>query len=217
MVVHITEDNWALTRAALRRTSEAFANLVTSLPAARAMATKDWTAADTVAHVTTLARMCAALVDPNGTEAFDGGAVLLRDTVVDTVDAFNEVLLGRFPERRAEALTASLRADVDKILNITDGRDPAEALAWLGGSKVPLAGVLAHLLNEFQIHGRDVASPARRPWHVQPEEAALFFELFLVGVSEYGYGGCLRGTGPRRRAGSRWSFVRATPHRWRWS
>lgn len=61
-------------------------------------------------------------------------------------------------------------------------------MSWLGDAWVPLAGVLAHLLNEPLIHGWDIARATRSPWTISPRDAALFFELFVLGVLRHDYG-----------------------------
>ncbi|NDU77318.1 hypothetical protein GWI34_32560 [Actinomadura sp. DSM 109109] len=196
MVVRLTEENWTATRTFLRETGDRFAELLTS-PGAATMATATWTVADTAAHVATLARMYHQMVDPAGCdEPLTGNEDLVERTIVDTVDALNEELLDQFPERDPRVLADVLVRDIDRILAATLRADPAAALPWLGGSRVPVGGLLAHLLNELQIHGRDMARPMRRPWDVPPREAAPFFEMFLVGVTEYGYGRLLDDHGP---------------------
>lgn len=196
MITNITRANWSRTREHLSARAELFAELAGSADAG-GRATAHWSAADTAAHVATLTRVCAALVDPER----DPGPLgdigdHIRRTRVDTVDALNDTLMERFAEREPRVLGRAVRDDVAHILRATARTDPAGAVPWLGGSEVPLAGVLAHLLNELQIHGRDIARPARLPWRVPAGEAAPFFEHFLVGVTEYGYGRLLDGHGP---------------------
>lgn len=197
MIVPITHDRWMSTRKVLDETGDRFTALLGGAVRAPVNATRDWSVTKTVAHVATLARVYTSIVD--GKEhpyPFPGAESLVNETIVDTVDRFNEVLLSELPERDPEKLRRMLRSDLDTILRITDGADPTAAIPWLGGSKVPLAGVLAHLANELQIHGRDIAQAAGSPWLVSPEEASLFFELFLLGVTHYGYGRLLDGHGP---------------------
>jgi hypothetical protein len=201
MVVPLTRAKWERVRGALAETGERFAGLLEAAAGARGNATVHWSVAETGAHVLTLARACVHLVSPATPPPFPEAAAagLLERTTVDTVDRFNEVLLGAFTERDPRVIARLLRPEIDRILRSCEGRDPAEAVAWLGGSKVPLAGVLAHMLNELQIHGRDIALAAGRPWTVAPRDAGLFFDLFLVGVTHYGYGRLLDGHGPAPR------------------
>jgi uncharacterized protein (TIGR03083 family) len=195
MIVAITDGKWQETRTSLARTSDRFANLVSTTADPSARATRHWSVADTAAHVATVIRASASLFGASPPLIHDL-VDLMRKTTVDTVADFNEIVMGQFPERNPDALAGEIRSDVKLILEATAGDDPARAVPWLGGSEVPLAGILAHLLNELQIHGRDVARAEGRRWPVAGQEAALFFELFLIGVTHYGYGRLLDGHGP---------------------
>lgn len=50
-----------------------------------------------------------------------------------------------------------LRGHINRMLDASAGRDPAATFAWLGGARLPLAGMLAHMVNELLIHGSDIA------------------------------------------------------------
>ncbi|MFG3442781.1 maleylpyruvate isomerase N-terminal domain-containing protein [Nonomuraea sp. NPDC047897] len=211
MIVAITDGNWRLTRAALASTGERFADLVSAADPSAA-ATRHWSVADTVAHVATLTQACAAMSGAATPPVRDLGD-LMRRTTIDTVADLNEVVLGQFTERNPDTLAARIRSDIGLILDATGGADPAGAVPWLGDSRVPLAGILAHLLNELQIHGRDIARTVRARWPVPPREAGMFFELFLIGVTHYGYGRLLDGHGPwpRRRVAVEFASPYTTP------
>jgi hypothetical protein len=199
MIARVTDAKWAETRDALARTGERFAELVAAMPDAGVRATVHWSAAETAAHVATLVRAAGHLYAAEGEPApFDRFEELMRNTVIDTVADFNRTVLAQFSERDPGALAEILRTDLDRLLRLTSGLDPAKPMSWLADSHVPVAGLLAHLLNEFQIHGRDIARAIRSPWRVPSAEAALFFDLFLIGVTSYGYGRLLEGHGPAR-------------------
>jgi hypothetical protein len=187
----ITDDKWAATRQALEETSGRFAGVLDTVADSPPRLTGDWSVAQTGAHVATLAQAYRAMILGSGTDE------LVRTTIVDTVDRLNDALLTRFAERDLRVLSRLLPELVDEILQSAD--DPARAIPWLGESKVPLAGVLAHLLNEFQLHGRDIARAAKLEWRVSARDAAHFFDLFVVGVTDYGYGHLLDGHGPAPR------------------
>ena len=195
-VVPITAEKWAATRLALKETSGRFAELLGTVAGSRAKATADWSIAETAAHMVTIAQLDGSLAGSGSYSELDE---IVRATILDTVDVFNNVLLSRFAERDLRVLSRLLPVLIDQILEFSADADPAKAIPWLGDSEVPLAGVLAHLLNEFQIHGRDIARAARVDWHVTPHDAAHFFDLFLVGVTDYGYGHLLDGHGPAPR------------------
>ncbi|GAB3971193.1 maleylpyruvate isomerase N-terminal domain-containing protein [Plantactinospora veratri] len=199
----ISDGQWAETRDALRRAGDRFADLLAAVPDPAARATRSWSAAQTAAHMVSLAWACETIVEPgsdSGRDARLDGQ--LRDTQVDTVRDLNDLLLRQYiVERDLAPLAARLREHVRSILRATDGRDPTEAVDWLGGSRLPLGGLLAHLTNELLIHGWDIARAGSLRWEIPPRDAGLFIELFLVGVTSYGYGALLDSTAPppRRR------------------
>src|SRR4051812_19940232 len=171
-----------LARRSLWETGERFADLIASAPAGT-LVTRRWTVADTAAHVAALTAIDAALVRnedlPLPTVA---ARAEWRTATVDTVAALNDAVLAGLPRRDAATLSEQIRADVDDMLDRCCSMDPDAPLPWLGGSTVPVAGLVAHMTNELQIHGRDVARALGAPWPVPPAEAALFFELFLLGI-----------------------------------
>lgn len=197
----VNVQKWAAVRSALQRTGDRFAELVVRQDPA-AMATADWLVADTAAHVTGIAWMYTALVEESGNASvpfpFPSLEVQVPEVTVDTVSGFNEVALEQFTERDPQVLAEQLRSSISRTLEAGRDQDPGTAIPWLGGSRVPLAGVLAHLINELQIHGRDIARATGAEWRVPPQDAALFFELFLLGVTRYGYGKLLEPEGPQR-------------------
>jgi hypothetical protein len=69
------------------------------------------------------------------------------------------------------------------MLTASQSRDPVETFAWLGGARLPLAGMLAHMVNELLIHGNDIARAVKVPWAMPAQDAALFFDLFYVGLA----------------------------------
>ncbi len=163
------------------------------------MVTADWTVADTVAHVVLIAKMYSSMVRPDAAPLLDARAQgQVQKTTVDTVSVLNTLVLKDFPERDLGVLTAELLAAIDEVLRVTEDADPATPLDWLGDSKVPLAGVLAHLVNELQIHGWDIAKAVKLPWTIPPGDAALFFDLFLVGVLTHDIGHLLDTDEPPR-------------------
>jgi uncharacterized protein (TIGR03083 family) len=190
MVVATTAEQWNAAREALRDSGERFAELACSC-APVAMATKSWTVADTVAHVTAIALWDTALTQPEDVpRPYPWNAIddQIRITNVDTVNVLNDRTMERFAERDPKVLAEQLRNHIDDMLYHSADLDPDEPVRWLGGSQVPLAGLFAHLTNELQIHGRDIALATRSSWVIPPEYAAQFIDLFVVGVTRHGVG-----------------------------
>jgi uncharacterized protein (TIGR03083 family) len=195
-----TPEQWQAVRNALKDAGEQFANLVVTAPAERP-ATKDWSVAETVAHVMTAASL--ALFVAGGRPSGHPLAALrerIRSGNVDTVALFNEQALRLFPDRDPRAQAGRLLDHIDELLATTEDVDPETTVRWFGDASVPMAGVLAHLLNEVSVHAWDIARAADRGWTVPPEHAAMFLELFLFGVTRHGYGSLLdHGVAPPSR------------------
>jgi uncharacterized protein (TIGR03083 family) len=186
-------------RTAVQEAGDRFGRLVLNADPA-AMATADWTVADTAAHVAAIAWQYTSLVVSYDTERpIDGVRDLLLDTTVDNIHTgLNEAMRRNFTQRDPVALVATLQASISKVLELTEDADPASTVVWLGGARLPRAGLLAHLTNELLLHGRDIARATGTPWPVPPEPAALFFELFIVEIIRNGVGVLLDTAGPQR-------------------
>jgi uncharacterized protein (TIGR03083 family) len=190
---------WPVVRDALPAVAARFANLITGV-APDALATADWTVADTAAHVAAIATMYTAILAP------DGGPVPVRPLAgriptitVDTVAELNDMALRHFTERDTTTLGENLRSAVDTVLRLTEHTDPERTVPWLGDSRVPVGGVLAHLVNELLVHGWDIAKATGTPWPIPAREAAPFFDLFIVGVIRNDVGRLLDDSPPGER------------------
>ncbi|MEH1013550.1 maleylpyruvate isomerase family mycothiol-dependent enzyme [Micromonospora sp. CPCC 206060] len=188
MAATITPAQWSAVRTALKDTGDRFGELVLSVPA-DAMATRHWTVAEVAAHVGSVGWLYAHRLRPElaplPVPALDDR---LLSTTVDTIADVNELVLRHLTDRDPAALVARLSDDIGQVLDASAERDPAEPWPWLGDARLPLAGVLAHLLNELLLHGWDIGRARRVPWVIPPEHSALFFELFIVGMVRRGYG-----------------------------
>ena len=117
---------------------------------------------------------------------------------MDTVAGLNGTVLRHFTDRDPGTLGHRLRSDIDLILRLSADRDPDDPVAWLGGARVPVVGLLAHLTNELLIHGWDIARAGRVPWVIPPRDAGSFLEMFVVGLMRNGYGHLLDNDEPPR-------------------
>jgi uncharacterized protein (TIGR03083 family) len=196
----ITPEKWLEVRAALTDACTRFETLIAGI-SPRAMATAEWTVTDTAAHVTGIAWLYTAMVVSDDTPLpIPGMREPILATTVDNIHGgANTQLLRRYAEREPDAIAARLRSSVDEILRLTADADPSRTVTWLGGSSLPLAGVLAHLLNEMLVHGGDIARGIGAPWQIPHEYAALFLELFLIEIMRNGLGILLDDDRPVRR------------------
>ncbi|XVV06086.1 maleylpyruvate isomerase family mycothiol-dependent enzyme [Actinosynnema sp. CA-248983] len=195
----VVVDQVAVVREVLPGCARRFAELVAGSPP-DAKATADWTVADTAAHVASIATMYTSILAPEGGPVpVKPLAEAVRKVTVDTVADLNTMALRHFTNRDPEALAAGLRSDVDTILELTEGTDHDRTVPWLGDSRVPVGGVLAHLVNELLVHGWDIARGVRASWPMPAREAAPFFDLFVVGMIRNDTGALLQGPPPSER------------------
>jgi uncharacterized protein (TIGR03083 family) len=195
----ITPAKWLAVRAALTDVCDRFVALVAAADP-QAMATAEWTVMDTAAHVTAIAWLYTAKVVSDDTPLPIPSLreVILTTTVDNIHGGVNAQILRDYPEREPDAVLTRLRSATDELLRLTAGDDPARTASWLGGSRLPLAGYMAHLTNELLVHGRDIARSVNAPWRIPEEYAALFFELFLVEIIRNGVGTLLDDDRPAR-------------------
>lgn len=203
MVATIAVGNWNAVRTALRDSAERFAGLIESCDP-DAMATKDWSVADTAAHVTSIAWLDTALVQPEETRRPGPWSQVedrIRTTTVDKVNLLNDAVMERFTERDPHVLARQLRAHTDEMLRVSAALPADSPVPWLGGWRLSLAGKFAHLANELQIHGRDIADAVGTRWVTPPAYAAQFLEFFVFDAARNGSGQMLYrgGLAPGRR------------------
>jgi uncharacterized protein (TIGR03083 family) len=195
MAASVTEQQWDAVRESVRRTTDRFCALVSSVPDAGALASVKWSVADIAAHVTSLAWLDTMLMRVAPVPyPLPGVIEAVEATTVDEVHGLNDRVMSCFPEHDAGRILVILRYHVDLMLTASESRDPGETFGWLGGARLPLAGMLAHMVNELLIHGNDIARAVKVPWAMPAEDAALFFDLFYVGMASGHMGRVLDGS-----------------------
>jgi hypothetical protein len=176
--------SWTLVRSSIEEVAARFSFLLRSIDDASARAVGRWSIAETAAHTLIACE-------------FDGFAVGGRPPLVEFLDladaitsagvgdvaSLNEQALARETERDLAVLADRIESEVAGLLAATADVDGEEGVAWLGGAPVTRTGVLAHLLFELLIHGRDIARSQRRPWAFPVTQAGLICNRFL---NEYG-------------------------------
>lgn len=204
MAAPVTDTQWDAVREAVRTTAGRFCELVSSVPDPGARATADWSVADMTAHVTTVSFLNTALLEASAF-AFDmpGLTEAIAATTVESVHGLNDQVMSYFTERDTGQLLELLREQVSLMLTASQSRDPAETVSWLGGARLSLAAMFSHMVNELLIHGNDIAQSLKMPWTMPAQDAALFFDLFCVGLMSGDPGRLLDGSRrpvPRRIA-----------------
>ncbi|MCX5065353.1 maleylpyruvate isomerase N-terminal domain-containing protein [Micromonospora lupini] len=178
---------WSVANTALRAAADRFADMVATAPSPTVKVTADWTLADTVAHVVSIAVLYVSRLE--GTEVpirVPGLEDMLAVTNVDTVTDVNNHVLAHFAERDPRVLLSQLDTAVAHLLATTV--HPRTAVSWLGNARVTVGGLFAHLTNELLVHGWDIARTLRRPWPMPDEHAALYWDLFMFDMLRDSYG-----------------------------
>ncbi|MFI6235139.1 maleylpyruvate isomerase family mycothiol-dependent enzyme [Micromonospora sp. NPDC050784] len=180
-------DRWSVANTALRTATDRFTDLVAAAPSPDVMATADWTVADTLAHVVSIAVLYVSRLEGTAVPIrVPGLEDLLATTNVDTVADVNAQVLAHFTERDPEVLLTQLNTLVGRLL--TTSADPRSTVSWLGNARVTVGGLFAHLTNELLVHGWDIARALRRAWPMPDEHAALYWELFMFDMLRDTYG-----------------------------
>lgn len=193
----VTQERWQAIRKSLEKVSADFARLSRAVDPA-SMATDHWTCAETVAHVTAIGALYTSLLRKDPELAFPEVTETMLATTVEDVSVFNAVTLRAYRERRMPKVLDRFEQEIREILLLSEDVDYHAVVPWLGDSRVPISGLLAHLVNEMHVHGWDMARKNRVPWTIEPFDAAHFPEAFLTGVISSGYGRLTEG-GDRAR------------------
>lgn len=201
MTAAVTEEQWDAVRESVHTTAGRFCELVSSISDPGTRVTVKWSVADMTAHVTSIALLNTMLLQAAAVPfAMPGLTEAIAATTVEGVHGLNDQVLNYFTERDAGRLVGMLRNHVGLMLTASRSHDPAETFSWLGGARLPLAGMFAHMVNELLIHGNDIARAVKVPWAMPPEDAALVFDLFYVGLVSGNTGRLLDGSKrPRKR------------------
>ncbi|MDQ2583678.1 hypothetical protein CKY47_06695 [Saccharothrix yanglingensis] len=176
----LTDQRWQELRGALADASARFGRLITEHREPERRAVGTWTVAEAAAHTAIVSHLDAGMLtgssgDPELDRRIPG------TTLGDLAD-LNALALRRFPLDSAGAIADHLREGVALLLERSADLDPRAPATWLGGSRLTVGFLLAHLLNEVLLHGVDVAGPESDAWHVPSAEAALAFDHFFVGL-----------------------------------
>ncbi|MDQ4134514.1 MAG: hypothetical protein M3179_15230 [Actinomycetota bacterium] len=87
------------------------------------------------------------------------------------------------PERDLTVLADRIAARAAEFLQESEAHMALDPRPWLvEGTRVPLAVLTGHLLNETLVHGYDIAKAAARPWRIDPAHAAMVVDGFLIPV-----------------------------------
>jgi uncharacterized protein (TIGR03083 family) len=167
---------------ALASASERFSALLDDVDDPSRTAVGAWTIAETAAHVAFVMEHIPAYLA--GTEELPGHAQEFEH-LADAHTVFNEDALRSASERDLSTLARKAHAGAQRLIDTADNLDREKRYPWFGGVAIPLSSYLAVAINEFLVHGFDIARAARRRWPVDRPTAALVVEGLLPMVPHY--------------------------------
>ena len=81
--------------------------------------------------------------------------------------------LREHPERDPHVLADGVETSLNEILEAAETSSPGDLVTWHGGIRIPLAVLLALILDEAIVHGWDLAQAEQKEWNIAPVDAAL--------------------------------------------
>jgi hypothetical protein len=154
-------------RAALREVVPELVRLVRSIPDPNAAAVGTWRVGDVAAHVS---HVCGA-----DTDALAGRTLPAVTVSTASVAELTAAMLADDSERDPAVLADRIGALADAFDEIA-AHCEADTVTWLGGARLAPSAVACHLLEEFLVHGHDIARASGRPWPIQRRHARLAIE-----------------------------------------
>lgn len=162
---------WQELRGEIVATAARVGGLLRAAPAGDLpLARVDWTAAETVAHLVSLARRYR-------------GMVRRSRRLPDSLAEDNRLALAEVRERDLEALADLLAAEITELLDVLgpDGDRPA----WYFACPHTSAGLGAIMLTELLMHGLDLARATGRPWPISGAVAAACVHGLVPAVVQF--------------------------------
>jgi uncharacterized protein (TIGR03083 family) len=156
-----------------------FAQLMAEVPDGLALPSSTWTARDLAGHLLTVARRYTR----PGVRTSQGLADSPRS--VDDLNASELAELDGTPKGDLLAALAEQLEAVRAAHPASDDCDLHDQFPFHGGVIVDRAAALSNLLGEFLVHGRDLATAARRPWPIEPLDARLILNGVMQIVPAY--------------------------------
>ncbi|HEX3828760.1 MAG TPA: hypothetical protein VHV82_15965 [Sporichthyaceae bacterium] len=84
------------------------------------------------------------------------------------------------PSRDPKDLADRIEARAAQYAAATEGRSAEAEFAWMGGTRLPLRTLHAHVISEMSVHSWDVAHAEGRSFVVPPDAALAALEDFVV-------------------------------------
>ena len=165
----LPEVDMARARSAVAAAGARVASLVRSIEHSTAPALGDWDLTDVAVHLSHVLDAVTALAR--------GGGPLLGE--IGELTGLSQMLVRGENERDLRAIADRIEASVANFLEVT-AAEGSGTREWLTpGTRMPMSGLVCHVLNELTVHGRDMALADGKPWPIERSPAALVVCGFL--------------------------------------
>lgn len=190
MTTEVAKVDWGRTTDALRREVRRVTDLLRSVRDPDVPAVGQWTLAEVAMHLSQvwlvvpgLARRDLSRIHEVMPDLPGAGEGLIRD--IAELDTVTDLGVRSDGERDPGALADRIEARAAEFFGECVGRRADEPVPWMvDGSRVRLANLTGHLLNETVMHGYDIARADRRSWYIEPAHAVMVLSEFIVPVIE---------------------------------
>ena len=181
----VTASPRGLAVTALRQTVPRLSQLLRSVTDPGRRAVGHWSIGETAAHLTAVTVLDSSWArggrpEPGPwRELFDRAST----TTLDQVSEINALTMVCEPERDPRVLAARIEREADRLVEALAAgasAEPGDEVSWLAGIGTSPTGVVAHLLSEMLVHGRDIARAEGRSFPSLAAPARLFFETFFL-------------------------------------
>jgi hypothetical protein len=112
--------------------------------------------------------------------ATTGGEPLPKVDGFEDLTRFTLDYVAAEPSRDIPAIADRIEAAAAELVNRTAGRGPDDEVDWLGGARLPIRAVHAHVVSELLVHADDVARAENRTWTIRGEDALVAIDDFVV-------------------------------------
>jgi uncharacterized protein (TIGR03083 family) len=159
----------------LRDASNRFVGQLRSTASSQEPAIGDWTTGEVAAHVSHVTEIDCAIARGEGSPVEDH--LMLGDSWAR--------MLADDPERNPMELADRIEASGEVLADMLSADDLERVVEWHGGVPISVGALGAVLVNEYEVHGLDIARAIGRPWTYPRPHALLAIDGLLVLAPHY--------------------------------
>ncbi|HEX6403048.1 MAG TPA: maleylpyruvate isomerase N-terminal domain-containing protein [Pseudonocardiaceae bacterium] len=189
MVIQATVTDWQHSQDALREEVERVTALLRSVRDPAAPAVGQWNISELAMHLSQAWLAVPGLARGDLSRFYEvipsiadvAGDSLMRD--IRELEDLTVLGVRSDPERDLAVLADRIDQRADEYFAECAGYSPTDLRPWfVEGTRVPVATLTGHLLNETLMHGYDIARADGRKWRIKPPHAAMVIRHLFIPV-----------------------------------